>query len=180
MASKTWAGPSSLVPSHFLISQPAPFVAHVEINRPEKLNAFHAAMWAELSAVFRALSRDEDVRVVVLSGRGDRAFSAGLDVVAAAGGGGSGGVLGVGGGEGDDVDVARRAHRLRRHIDDFQTCVGEVERCEKREFFLVVLAGTVAYTCGMWEKGDGVNNNNNNYDYSRHRPPPRHIVRARG
>jgi 1,4-dihydroxy-2-naphthoyl-CoA synthase len=38
---------------HFLITTPAPFVAHVEINRPAKLNAFHEAMWQELRAVFR-------------------------------------------------------------------------------------------------------------------------------
>ncbi|KAK4122398.1 ClpP/crotonase [Parathielavia appendiculata] len=104
---------------HFLITTPAPFVAHVEINRPAKLNAFHEAMWLELRSVFRQLSSDPDVRAVVLSGAGDRAFTAGLDVMAAAGG------------DGENGDGARKAARLRRHIAEFQECISAVERCEK-------------------------------------------------
>jgi delta(3,5)-delta(2,4)-dienoyl-CoA isomerase len=112
---------------HFLITTPAPFVAHVEINRPAKLNAFHEAMWQELRAVFRQLSSDPDVRAVVLSGAGDRAFTAGLDVTAAS----EGGVLSAEGGDG-----ARKAARLRRYIAEFQECISAVERCEKRKFVL--------------------------------------------
>ncbi|KAK3360170.1 ClpP/crotonase-like domain-containing protein [Lasiosphaeria hispida] len=109
---------------HYLVTSPTPFVAHVEINRPAKLNAFLEAMWLELRQLFRQLSADPEVRVVVLSGAGDRAFTAGLDVQAAS----QGPLLkGVAGG----VDVARKATQLRRHIDEFQECVSAVERCEK-------------------------------------------------
>lgn len=109
----------------FRLSSPLPFVTHVEINRPDKLNAFHEAMWLELRAVFASLSSSPDVRAVVLSGAGDRAFSAGLDVVAASQ---TGAALQQGAEAGD---AARRAAGLRRHIVEFQECVGAVERCEK-------------------------------------------------
>jgi Delta3,5-Delta2,4-dienoyl-CoA isomerase len=64
-------------PQWFKISSPTEFVAHVEINRPQKLNAFFTPMWHELRGIFKHLSTHPDVRCVVLSGAGDRAFTAG-------------------------------------------------------------------------------------------------------
>lgn len=49
------------------------------LNRPERLNAFNAAMIDELADYFGRLMRDASVRVVVLRGAG-RAFCAGVDV----------------------------------------------------------------------------------------------------
>lgn len=109
---------------HFLVTSPGPFVAHVEINRPSKLNAFLESMWLEMRQVFRQLSTDPDVRVVVLSGAGDRAFTAGLDVQAAS----QSSNLQAGG----DLDPGRKATKLRRYIEDFQDCITAVEKCEKR------------------------------------------------
>jgi len=60
------------------VSFPAPFVAHVELNRPKKLNAINDTMWVEIGAVFNQLRDDEDVRAIVLSGAG-RCFTSGLD-----------------------------------------------------------------------------------------------------
>ncbi|KAK3308994.1 ClpP/crotonase-like domain-containing protein [Chaetomium strumarium] len=115
--------------AHFIVTSPSPshhpFVAHVEINRPAKLNAFHEAMWHELRRVFQQLSADPDVRAVVLSGAGDRAFTAGLDVTAAS----EGGVLASA--EAQGLDAARKAARLRQYIADFQECISAVEKCEK-------------------------------------------------
>lgn len=111
---------------YFVVTSPAAMVAHVEINRPAKLNAFFEAMWQELRRVFEQLSSDPDVRAVVLSGAGDRAFTAGLDVTAAS----EGGVLSA-----EGVDGARKAARLRRYIASFQDCISAVERCEKRRQF---------------------------------------------
>jgi enoyl-CoA hydratase/carnithine racemase len=54
-------------------------VATVLLNRPEKLNALSAALIGELTGAISALSRDGDLRAVVLAGAG-RAFSAGADV----------------------------------------------------------------------------------------------------
>ncbi|KAK0720578.1 enoyl CoA hydratase-like protein [Lasiosphaeris hirsuta] len=109
---------------YYLVTSPTPLVAHVEINRPAKLNAFLEAMWLELRQLFQQLSADPEVRVVILSGAGDRAFTTGLDVQAAS----QGPLLKDAAG---GVDVARKATQLRRHIDEFQECVSAVERCEK-------------------------------------------------
>jgi 2-ketocyclohexanecarboxyl-CoA hydrolase len=55
-------------------------VAWIEINRPEKLNAFRQLTLNELMDAVRRASGDRAVGVVVLSGVGERAFSAGGDV----------------------------------------------------------------------------------------------------
>lgn len=54
-------------------------VATLWLNRPEKLNALSEDMWADIPAAVNELDRDEDVRVIVLAGRGD-AFSVGIDL----------------------------------------------------------------------------------------------------
>lgn len=55
-------------------------VAHIELNRPSKLNAMTVEMDKRLNHVVFELNNDRDVRAVVLSGAGDRAFSAGSDI----------------------------------------------------------------------------------------------------
>jgi enoyl-CoA hydratase/carnithine racemase len=55
-------------------------VALVRIDRPAKLNAFTLAMFEELGKVFLQCRDDDSVRVVVVTGTGDRAFSAGADL----------------------------------------------------------------------------------------------------
>ncbi|HRH13509.1 MAG TPA: enoyl-CoA hydratase/isomerase family protein [Azonexus sp.] len=54
-------------------------VATIWMNRPDLHNAFDENLIAELTAACRALDDDDDVRVVVLAGRG-RSFSAGADL----------------------------------------------------------------------------------------------------
>ena len=54
-------------------------VATVTLNRPEVHNAFNQQMQAELRTVWRGLRRENAVRVVVLTGAGERAFCAGID-----------------------------------------------------------------------------------------------------
>jgi enoyl-CoA hydratase len=55
-------------------------VAVVTIDRPEKRNALSAAVRAELIAALDALRDDDSVRVLVLTGAGERAFVAGADI----------------------------------------------------------------------------------------------------
>lgn len=55
-------------------------VATITINRPDKLNAFSRRTLAELIPCVEAASEDRNVGVVVLTGAGGRAFSAGGDV----------------------------------------------------------------------------------------------------
>jgi len=54
-------------------------VAWVTLDRPEVYNAFNAVMQRELRTLWRALRRHDDVRVVVLTGSGDKAFCTGID-----------------------------------------------------------------------------------------------------
>lgn len=54
-------------------------IAHLVLNRPEKLNAMNNPMLDEFSAAVAALGADDSVSVIVLSGAG-RAFSVGFDV----------------------------------------------------------------------------------------------------
>jgi len=56
----------------------APFVTHVEINRPDKLNAMNGAFWKEIGECFNALHEDSECRSIVISGAG-RLFTSGLD-----------------------------------------------------------------------------------------------------
>ena len=55
-------------------------VATITINRPKVLNALNAQTFDELRRVSLALKHDADVRAVVLTGAGDRAFVAGADI----------------------------------------------------------------------------------------------------
>ncbi|WP_199553330.1 enoyl-CoA hydratase [Sandaracinobacteroides hominis] len=55
-------------------------VAVVTLNRPEAMNALSKALRAELAAVMVEMDRRDEVRVVVLTGAGERAFTAGLDL----------------------------------------------------------------------------------------------------
>jgi len=54
-------------------------VATVTLNRPEALNSFNPVMCDEIGGLWQRFRTDDDVRVVVLVGAGDRAFCAGID-----------------------------------------------------------------------------------------------------
>ena len=68
-------------------------VAWLTINRPQRRNAFRAETVDELIAAFRAAWGDPEVGVVVLTGAGDKAFSAGMDLKVVASGAGVGEVV---------------------------------------------------------------------------------------
>ena len=55
-------------------------VATVTLNRPEAMNALSKALRADLAAAMRQLTADDSVRAIVLTGAGERAFTAGLDL----------------------------------------------------------------------------------------------------
>ena len=55
-------------------------VGTVTLNRPEAMNALSKALRARLYEVMIAIDADDDVRAVVLTGAGERAFTAGLDL----------------------------------------------------------------------------------------------------
>ena len=55
-------------------------VAVVIIDRQDKLNALNGAVMCELAEAFERLKEDDDVRAVVLTGAGSKAFVAGADI----------------------------------------------------------------------------------------------------
>ncbi len=56
-------------------------IATVTLNRPDKLNALNSTVYQELYDAFEAMENDEEVRAVILTGSGEKAFAAGSDVV---------------------------------------------------------------------------------------------------
>ncbi len=83
-------------------------VATITLNRPDVLNAQNNPMREELLQVFAALKSDEDVRAIVVTGAGERAFSAGADIK-----------------EFLESPVPTRFREQRRRLD----YRGEMERC---------------------------------------------------
>jgi enoyl-CoA hydratase len=55
-------------------------IGHVVFNNPEKRNAVSLEMWQAVDEALEAFAGDDDIRVVVLSGAGDKAFVSGADI----------------------------------------------------------------------------------------------------
>ena len=55
-------------------------IATITINRPERLNAMDAEHYAALSAAWIRVRDDADVRVAIITGAGERAFTTGADI----------------------------------------------------------------------------------------------------
>ncbi|MGD8928176.1 MAG: crotonase/enoyl-CoA hydratase family protein [Lysobacterales bacterium] len=75
-------------------------VAHVHLNRPDKMNALDPAMFEAISETGQRLKSDTAIRAVVLSGEG-RAFCAGLDMASFAA---------MASGAGEPLDIMARTH----------------------------------------------------------------------
>jgi len=106
-------------------------IAHVTINRAEKVNAMNADFWTEIIDIFRWIDETDDVRVVVVSGAGKH-FSSGIDLAMLAS---VGSELGK--------DVGRNAQVLRRKILQLQASFNAVDQCSKP-----VLAAIQGYCLG--------------------------------
>jgi enoyl-CoA hydratase len=65
--------------TNILVDKKAGF-AQVTINRPKKLNALNKATINELNEAFEELEDDENIRVIILTGSGEKAFVAGADI----------------------------------------------------------------------------------------------------
>lgn len=106
-------------------------IAHVQINRPEKINAMNADFWSEIREVFAWIEDTPEVRVVVLSGAGQH-FSSGIDLMLLAQ---VGAQLGK--------EVGRNARTLKRKIEELQSSFNAVDQCSKP-----VLAAIQGYCLG--------------------------------
>ena len=82
------------------------------LNRPEKRNALNRELLDGLAAAFAELETDDDVRVIVLTGAGDRAFSAGMDLAEFASGGGGGQSVAERSEDDDDDAVDPSRHQI--------------------------------------------------------------------
>ena len=70
---------SESAPAEVIVERPHEGVALVRLNRPEATNALSLSLQALLSETFTALSADDDVRCIVLTG-GEQVFAAGRDI----------------------------------------------------------------------------------------------------
>ena len=70
---------SESAPAEVIVERPHEGVALVRLNRPEATNALSLSLQALLSETFTALSADDDVRCIVLTG-GEQVFAAGGDI----------------------------------------------------------------------------------------------------
>lgn len=66
--------------SEFILRRQEGPVGVLTLNRPPVLNAWHSAMRSDLVAALEAMEADEEIRAIVLTGSGERAFSAGQDL----------------------------------------------------------------------------------------------------
>lgn len=93
-------------------------VAHIRLNRPDKLNTMVMAFWQELVDVFAEIEERMEVRCAVISSTG-RHFTAGLDLSAFAG---LAGELAAG-------DRGRMGEQFRRTVAELQESFTVIDRC---------------------------------------------------
>ncbi len=63
-----------------ILTSKAGKIAHIIFNKPERHNAMSLDMWQRLADVMTELALDAEIRVVVLSGAGGKAFGSGADI----------------------------------------------------------------------------------------------------
>src|SRR5215471_13662971 len=66
--------------SYIQIERRPDAIAIITINRPEVLNAINVDVITELSSVIDTVSADDSIKVVIITGRGERSFCAGADI----------------------------------------------------------------------------------------------------
>ena len=66
--------------NHIQIERPTDDIAIITINRPEVLNAINVEVIAEMSSAIDIVAADDSIRVVIITGKGERSFCAGADI----------------------------------------------------------------------------------------------------
>ena len=82
-------------------------VAMLTINRPAALNALSRVVLEDVAQVLTEVRRDPTVRVLIVTGAGDRAFVAGADIAA---------MSEMAAGEG--LEFSRMGHRVMQSLED--------------------------------------------------------------
>ncbi len=88
-------------------------IAVVTLNRPEAMNALSKALRSELYKAMVALDADPEVSVVILTGAGERAFTAGLDLKEL---GSTPGAMGAANAEGADENPVKAIELCRKPV----------------------------------------------------------------
>ncbi len=88
-----------------LIFEHEPSYAVLRLNRPEKLNALNSELFSELNSQLNELENDDTLRVLIITGSGDRAFCAGTDISEL--------------NDGDGASLSRRGQLLCNRIENF-------------------------------------------------------------
>ncbi|MCB9185638.1 MAG: crotonase/enoyl-CoA hydratase family protein [Flavobacteriales bacterium] len=95
-------------------------IAHVVLNRPEKVNALNEKAWEELKEIFELVDRTPEVRVAILSGNG-KLFSAGIDLQL---------LMSVKQVESIECP-GRRSEQIMKFVKQLQAPVNAIENCSK-------------------------------------------------
>lgn len=103
------------------VTQPSEYVFHLELNRPNKMNALSLEMWDEIGDFFETVGDDGDCRVVVMSAAG-KIFTAGIDLAD---------MSRVANIVASDDDIARKTRKLFHIIRHFQEQFTKLETCPK-------------------------------------------------
>ena len=88
-------------------------IATVTLNRPNAMNALSRALRSRLFHVMKQVDADDSVRVVILTGAGERAFTAGLDLKEL---GSEAGALGAANAEGADENPVKAIELCRKPV----------------------------------------------------------------
>ena len=88
-------------------------VATVTLNRPQAMNALSKALRSQLYQVMKQVDADDSVRAVILTGSGERAFTAGLDLKEL---GSEEGALGAPNAEGADENPVKAIELCRKPV----------------------------------------------------------------
>jgi enoyl-CoA hydratase/carnithine racemase len=65
---------------HYVLYEKRDRIAYVTLNRPQVMNALHPPAYKELDDIWADYMADDDLRVAILTGAGERAFCAGADL----------------------------------------------------------------------------------------------------
>ncbi|MFZ1455855.1 MAG: crotonase/enoyl-CoA hydratase family protein [Saprospiraceae bacterium] len=95
-------------------------IAHVSLHRPEKANALNVAAWFELESIFREISENDGIRVVVLSGGESKHFCAGIDLEM---------LMSIA--TSDIKCEGRRREQIRKFVLQLQAPINAIELCTK-------------------------------------------------
>ncbi|WP_222919369.1 3-hydroxyacyl-CoA dehydrogenase/enoyl-CoA hydratase family protein [Natrinema sp. SYSU A 869] len=106
------------------IEYPGDMVGHIVLDRPHRMNTISDELLEELSAAIEHLEADDEVRTLLVTGEGEKAFSAGADVQSMAG-------------DGADPIEGQELSRLG------QSTFGELEACD-----MPVVAGIDGFCLG--------------------------------